>query len=127
MCNLIVGAVEMNISILPAGTPWPSGAYIDLAVINIAEANVARTLGANLVPGDEPGMGGWRAIAVRLESGSVIEIISYDASPEPGFTIRADGTNKLSMVLKECMALFGLQDVDLRWVAPGLDNKRERC
>ncbi len=121
--NLILCRLTMQFSILPQGTPWPSGDYYDLAVINVTEAEVKKALGVDLLSGDEPGMGPWRAIAVSLKSGSIVEFISYDLSPTTGFTIRADVKDKPSIVLKECLTILPLH-ATLDWVTTCLAEQR---
>lgn len=102
---------------------WPSGDYIELAVLEIDAATLSQRLGAPLLQGDEPGLGPWEAIGAKLRSGELIELISYAHEPQSGFTLRADARNPSFRVIVESLVGLGLKDEALLWVSPLVQDR----
>src|SRR6478752_1609196 len=94
---------------LPPGMRWPSGNYREVALLDVRGAYLSNHFGGDLVAGDEPGLGAWRAIGGKLKSGAVIELIEYLAQPEKGFALRADSSCDLQSVLDETLAFLGMK------------------
>jgi hypothetical protein len=110
---------ERAFSVVPEGTPWPSGDYYDLAHLPIDEASLQRVIGVPLMSGVEDGLGRWVAIGLTLRSGVAVEIIRYDDSPgPPGFVARADTGADLAVALDELLSLFSLSRDQLWWISP---------
>lgn len=107
-----------HLVVVAPGVMWPSGDYVDLAVLKIEGATLSHRLGVPLLVGDQAGLGPWEAIGARLPSGDLIELISYAHEPLRGFTLRADAGNASSRVITEALTGLGLNDAALLWINP---------
>lgn len=112
-----------HLIVVAPGLYWPSGDYIELAVLDIDSASLSQRLGVPLQQGEEPGLGPWEAIGAKLQSGDLIEFISYAQEPYPGFTLRADAGNRSFRVISESLAGLGLREGALLWVSPLVQDR----
>lgn len=105
-------------SVVPKGTPWPSGDYFDLALFTVTEAQIESLLGLELSHGEEQGLGPWAAIGIRLKSGEVIELIYYRYSPTQGLVVRADLGCEPSVVIADVVELLRIERNVISWISP---------
>ncbi|WP_408951640.1 hypothetical protein [Lysobacter sp. Hz 25] len=105
-------------------TRWPSGDYIELAVLKLDELLLTTYFGGRLLEGDEAGLGPWRSIGAQLKSGSVIELISFLHQPAGQFTLRLDSASKREEVIDEVIDSLGLDRSAVLWVAPNRGDER---
>lgn len=97
------------------GQAWPGGGYVELAVIKVDDGFLTRHFAQPLLTGNEPGMGAWRSLGVRLPSGAVAELIAYDAEPDGGFTVRIDNQSDPHVALREIISGLGLGAEQIVW------------
>lgn len=103
-----------------SGSRWPSGGYRNLAILPVDEATVATAFGSPLLHGDEEGLGSWAALGLHHASGALVELIRYNAAPDPsGFLVRVDSMQDASAALADLLSALGLQSNDLPWVSNG--------
>lgn len=103
---------------LPPSTRWPSGDYIELAILQLDESLLTTYFGGKLLEGDGVGLGPWRSIGAQLKSGSVIELISFLHQQAGQFTLRLDSASKREEVIDEVIDSLGLDRSAVLWVAP---------
>lgn len=106
------------LELLPKGLPWPSGGYVEVALLNVQGVDVSRSIGGELSVGDEPGLGSWQAIGARLKSGAVIELIEHIHQPTKGFALRVDRGFGLGATLDETLAALGIGKESVLWRSP---------
>lgn len=99
---------DRGIAAMRPGDAWRGGGCFELAVIRVDDAFLMRRLGQSLLTGSEPGMGAWRSLGMRLPSGTVAELIAYDAEPDAGFTVRIDNQSDPRIALQEVISALGL-------------------
>lgn len=102
------------------GGAWPGGGYVEVAVIAVDDDVLASRFARPLWTGDEPGMGTWRALGVQLASGTVVELIAYDAGPVAGFIVRIDATAELRPALDEFIGGLPLRMEQILWLGPAV-------
>lgn len=107
--------VESYPQILQLETLWPSGNFTAAALLAIRAEDVARKVGRALHVGNEPGLGEWRAIGLKLGSGAHVELIEYLHQPVKGFVLRIDSGCEVKTVLDEILALLGLGPEAVLW------------
>ena len=100
---------------VPEGTPWPSGAHFDLALLSLSIEAIAERVGLPLTHGVEDGLGPWRAIGGRLPSGTDVEIVCYTRNPQSVF-MRVDKRADYAAALDEILTRFKLSHTDLKHV-----------
>lgn len=103
---------------LKYGMKWPGGSYNEIARLAVTEDHLSDYFGSELIKGDEPGLGPWRAIGLQLDSGAVVELISYDADREVGFTLRVDILSDPRIALNEVVMNILTSPQDVTWVSP---------
>lgn len=106
---------DLGITAMRPGDAWPGGGYVELAVIKVDDAFLTRRLGQSLLTGNELGMGAWRSLGIRLPSGTVVEMIAYDAEPDSGFTLRIDNQSDPRIALQEIISALGLGAEQIIW------------
>lgn len=89
---------------LACGMGWPGGAYVEVAKLSLTDADLIDYFGRDLVSGDEPGLGPWRAIGLQSGSGAVAELICHEAEQTRGFTLRVDVLSDPRAVFDEIVA-----------------------
>lgn len=111
-------------SLTEFGSQWPSGNFAEIAMIDVSCDDVIKLVSRDLFEGIEEGMGPWKAIGLRLDSGGVIELIRYEYDSDQAFTLRADANSNFSEVLEDTLDLLGKGIDSLQWVSP-LVNERK--
>ena len=111
-------ASDLPLTVVTPGMKWPSGDYIDLAVLDIDGETLRHRLRSPLTRGEETGLGPWEAIGARLRSGDLVELITYIHEPSPGFTLRADAAGASWRLISETLAGLGLNQAAVLWVSP---------
>ncbi|WP_146267999.1 hypothetical protein [Stenotrophomonas maltophilia] len=106
---------DRGIAAMRPGDAWPGGGYVELAVIGVDDAFLMRRLGQSLLTGNELGMGAWRSLGIRLPSGTVVELIAYDAEPDSGFTVRIDNQSDPRVALQDIISVLGLGAEQIIW------------
>lgn len=96
---------------------WPGGAYVEVARLSLTDADLIDYFGRDLVSGDEPGLGPWRAMGMQSGSGAVAELIRHDAEQTPEFTLRVD-------VLSDPCAVFNAIVAELLPGTEGVLSRR---
>ena len=100
---------------------WPASDYVSVALIPVTSETLSRVVGTRLAHGVEIGLGAWEAVGLRLESGALVELISYTAKPgPPAFELRVAGDADLLATLQQVLALLGVSSQSLPWVCPGV-------
>ena len=94
--------------LVPPGTPWPGGDGRVTAMLDIEAAELSRRLGFELASGDEPGLGPWQGLGVRLRSGTCIEFIEHRFAPVRGFVLHVDSAADPAAAVDETLASLGL-------------------
>jgi hypothetical protein len=110
------------LELLPMGLRWPSGDYIVVALLNLHEADISRSIGGELTCGEEPGLGPWQGIGVKLGSGAVVELITHSHQPTSGFELRVDRGCSLAAVFDETLAALGIGQEPVVWRSPHLGH-----
>ncbi|MBX9402281.1 hypothetical protein K4L06_13280 [Lysobacter sp. BMK333-48F3] len=113
--------------LMPAGTRWSSGDYVEIAVLSIEDSQLERALKAALLHGFEAGMGRWAAIGVRLQSGVLVELIRYADVETDRFALRVDRSAEPAPALAEVLAQLGLVEGSVLWVADAAKAYRDYC
>ena len=100
-------------STLPEDARWPSGEFIDLAVLPLTEGELARRIGVSLVHGIEDGLGPWAAIGGYLRSGVQFEFICYAQIPA-SVILRMDKNTYSATAVDEALRLVGFSRKEVR-------------
>lgn len=111
-----------SFSFTERGAPWPSGDFVEVAMIDISCEEVSSLVSADLIEGVEPGMGPWKAIGVRLDAGEVIELIRYVYDPDRAFVLRVDAGANLATAFEKVLNLLGRGKESLAWISPLVSN-----
>jgi hypothetical protein len=111
--------------ILEAGSRWPDPGYRELALLELTPEHVRAVLCANLVEGDEEGLGTWSAIGFMMADGAMVELIFHDASPTAGFAVRVDSHHATEATLDRLLRLLGIGRGIVKWVNPDLITSGE--
>jgi hypothetical protein len=105
-------------TVVPVGTRWPSGTYASVAVLDASVDTISLVLGCIFTLGDEPGLGPWSAIGLRLESGMLVELIEYAKQPHKGIELRADSHCDLRQALDDTLVALSIGDGAVLWKTP---------
>src|SRR5688572_23115923 len=90
MLKVAMASGSKRFRVLESGLRWPSGDFVELALMPVNEEAIREVLGVPLVSGEEAGLGEWKAIGFEVESGPTIEVICYLRSSSPYFIVRSD-------------------------------------
>lgn len=107
------------------GAPWPSGDFVEIAMIDISFEEVSSLIAADLMEGVEPGMGAWKAIGLRFDAGEVIELIRYVHDPDHAFILRVDSGENLAATFEKTLDFLGRGKESITWVSPLISNEKQ--
>jgi hypothetical protein len=113
---------QNEFTVSQVGERWPSGNYVEVAVLSVDDQHVSDCFSTSLLSGEEEGMGPWRAIGIRLNSGELIELIKYDYDESGGFILRTDGNANKSECLEKVIELLEVDEKNLTWISPLLNT-----
>lgn len=105
----------MTFELATPGEHWPSGDYVDFAVLDIDESDLGRVFSKNLQEGSEEGMGPWKAVGFKLRDGATVEIIRHERSLEKGFVLRVDRYADAASALATVLHLLGKDESCITW------------
>ena len=101
-----------------ASDRWPSGHYIDLAVIPLSEARMRELLGGEPQQGVDPSLGPWVSFGGRLGDGTMIEFVYHAYAPGPhGFDFRVDAKANCESVFHRVLQLLRVDRSQLTWIS----------
>lgn len=109
---------SINFSLTEYGSPWPSGSFAEIAMIDVSYEDVRNFASSDLIEGFEEGMGPWKAIGIRLDAGEVVELIRYAYDSDQAFTLRVDANANSADALRKILVLLGKSAESLKWVSP---------
>jgi hypothetical protein len=112
-----------SFSVTEYGATWPSGDFVEAAMIDISCEEVSTLISGDLIEGIEPGMGPWKAIGLQLDAGEVIELIRYVHDPDHSFVLRIDAGENLAATFEKVLSLLGRSKESLIWVSPLVSTK----
>jgi hypothetical protein len=107
-----------NFCITEYGSPWPSGNFEEIAMIDVSYEDVRKFFSSDLIEGFEEGMGPWKAVGIRLDEGEVVELIRYAYDSDQAFTLRVDANANFANALRKILVLLGKSAESLKWVSP---------
>ena len=114
-----MGVVTKSFTPGVPGQRWPSGDYIDAAVVPVTESQLTAALGIVPLRDTEAGLGPWVAYGGTLNNDIVVELIKYEWSPPSGgFTVRVDKGADGLVALTVLLAMLHLPSSDLPWISP---------
>lgn len=97
---------------------WPSGTYVDLAVIPLSEARMRELLAAEPQYGVDSGLGPWVSFGGRLSDGTMVEFVYHAYAPGPhGFDFRVDAKANYEAVFHRVLKLLQVNSAQLAWVS----------
>jgi hypothetical protein len=107
-----------TIEILPYGMSWPSVGCAETALLAVSESELEECLSRSLARGMEEGLGAWAAIALRLPSAAIVELVNYLERPgQSAFIVRTVATASPEAVLSELLVCLGLTQSSIIWRA----------
>ena len=97
---------------------WPSGNYVDLAVIALSEKRMRELLAAEPQYGVDSGLGPWVLFGGRLSDGTMIEFVYHAYAPGPhGFDFRVDAKANYESVFLRVLRLLRVERTQLAWIS----------
>ena len=107
-----------NFSLTEFGSSWPSGKFLEIAMIDASCEEIESAVCSALLEGHEEGMGSWKAVGIRLDAGEIVELIRYEYDSDRAFMLRVDSKVDFHVAIKKILALLGKDENFLKWISP---------
>lgn len=108
---------EKKLTVLTPGMRWPSGSYVEVAILALNADDISVMVGAPLLEGNEPGLGSWKSIGFELSSGVIIELIVYEGGAVEGAVLRVDAKQNVKEAYDGLVDL-GISESIFIWKKP---------